>query len=793
MKEWTEIAQSNALPRWTPAAVKRPPMSVVRAGVAMNAAVLAIGIITLAGKLFQAPAMTTLGVGGKPLAAMVAIVAVIAAISEARVILSMDTEALHRFRRMFALVVTIVASATIFEYAVRGQWGIARHHYRIGDAVVVSPLAGSIAPATAVMLLVFGVASLTRTSRRFRDWSCKLETVLVGASWLIIIGYLFDATWFKGVGSAMHVAFAAAVIFFLLPVARLYSYPNDALGPLLASHRNHGFLTRRLLLTTLLVPLVLGFIQIWGYEQRYFDARTGTALLTAITAILLAGVSIFIARRMRDVEELAERNLDTVRWASAIVDSTHDAVISKDLEGEIFSWNTAAEQIYGYERAEMIGTNIRRIIPPDRENEFAWILEEIRAGRRVDLLETERVRRDGTRVAVGLTISPVHNKNGEIVGASAIGRELSEIRRTQAEAEKAKRLVSIGRLAAQIAHELNNVLMGIQPFAELLQKRLKDDAESQRFLGFITRAVKRGRNITHGVLKYSRKAEPKLRPVDVQKWGSDLVAEMWALVPAGVRIDFDTRATGFFDIDPDQMSQVLTNLVLNAADAMGKEGSLALRITQTGEDGLEIVVTDTGSGIEADNLEHLFEPLFTTKSTGTGLGLAVSHQIVSAHGGTIAIDSRLHHGTAVTIRLPHSRSKADQAAITPHARPTGRGGSAVVLVVDDEETVLEGLVATLELEGYVARRATNGAEALRESQRGVDAILLDVRLGAEDGREIHGQIRRAGVHAPIIFSTAHARTEDLGDFDDSPILLKPYSADDLYEALDKVLRAPAGR
>lgn len=752
-----------------------------------------VASVTLCGYVLGAPTLMTLGVGGKPLAAVVAILAAIAAMTESSVIASMNTQRLLRFRRALSVLIMILASATLFEYAVRGEWGIARHHYRIFEAVVVSPLAGVVAPATAVLLLIFGAASQLRTFERFRHWARWLETFLIIASWLIIIGYVFNAQAFKGAGFTTHVAFAAAIIFFLLPLSRLYAHPKDALGPLLASNRSHAFLARRLLLATMLVPLMLGLIQIWGYENGFFGIRTGMALLAAITAILLAGVSIFVSRRMRKIEEISERSLDAVRWASAIVDSTQDAVISMSLDEEVFSWNAAAKQIFGYERDEMIGSRIGATIPTDREKECDWIMEEIRAGRRVDMLETERLRKDGTRVAIVLTISPIRTKEGEVVGASAIGRELSEIRRMQAEAEKTKRLISIGRLAAQIAHELNNVLMGIQPFAELLQKRLKEDSESQRHLGFITRAVKRGRNITHGVLKYSRRTEPKLRPVDIGRWAGDLVAEMWALVPVGVRIDFEMKAAGFFDIDPDQMSQVLTNLVLNAADAMGKKGNLSLRIQPIGEDGLEIVITDTGAGIDAENLEHLFEPLFTTKSTGTGLGLAVSHQIVSAHGGTIGIESRVQQGTTVTIRLPHARSKSEPVEVSAAGVPVEHADAAVVLVVDDEETILEGLTATLELRGYVARRATNGEEALREAQRGVDAILLDVRLGPEDGRDVYRSIRGIGIEAPIIFSTGHAFTEDLSHFGDALVLLKPYSAEALYEALDKVLHRSAKR
>lgn len=218
--------------------------------------------------------------------------------------------------------------------------------------------------------------------------------------------------------------------------------------------------------------------------------------------------------------------------------------------------------------------------------------------------------------------------------------------------------MSIGRLATQIAHELNNVLMGIQPFVDLLKKRLAGDPDTQRSLSSISTAVKRGSGITHGVLKYARPVPPKLRDVDIRAWMENVHAELAGICGPGLVPQTIFETEGTVSLDPEQMDQVIVNLGTNARDAMqgsANDRSLTLTVRDGRPGGLEILVSDTGVGIAVRDMQYLFEPMFTTKQTGTGLGLAISHQIVGAHGGTIEVESQPGQGATFKVSLPYAR------------------------------------------------------------------------------------------------------------------------------------------
>jgi hypothetical protein len=241
----------------------------------------------------------------------------------------------------------------------------------------------------------------------------------------------------------------------------------------------------------------------------------------------------------------------------------------------------------------------------------------------------------------------------------------AEHRRMERQLEQAQRVNSLGRVAATAAHEFNNVLMGIQPFAEVIRGRARDDERISKAAEQIFNSIRRGKRVTEQILRFTRPSEPQLEVTDMAKWLTVIEPELRGVAGSSVQITaLMPREQLLVRCDPAQMQQVVTNLVINARDAMPGGGAITLTLaTSTREDNLfmglseherfvHLTVRDTGTGIAPEMLDQIFEPLFTTKHSGTGLGLAVARQVITQHGGFIFAENVPDGGTAFHIFLP---------------------------------------------------------------------------------------------------------------------------------------------
>lgn len=275
---------------------------------------------------------------------------------------------------------------------------------------------------------------------------------------------------------------------------------------------------------------------------------------------------------------------------------------------------------------------------------------------------------EAERDAAGV-ITQVHGSFQDITDRMAAAEAL---RLSGKQLERANRLASLGRLAATIAHEFNNVLMGIQPFADVIARTAGSQENLVKAAGHITSSVKRGKRITQEILRFSQPAQPVLQPVSLQSWLRELEVEVRPLLPGEITLVVDAGPSPVEVLgDPSQLQQVFVNLLLNAKDAMPNGGRLAVSAMVDSDDAVypfgyveqpsrfvRLVVSDTGGGMSSETMEHIFEPLFTTKQTGTGLGLAVTHQVVRGHGGEIFVESEEGHGTSFHLFLPRANGAA---------------------------------------------------------------------------------------------------------------------------------------
>lgn len=506
----------------------------------------------------------------------------------------------------------------------------------------------------------------------------------------------------------------------------------------------------------------------------------------------------------REISERKRLEAGNARLA-AIVECSEDAIISKALTGVVETWNSGAERIYGYSAGEAIGRNIAFLLPRHRTHEEQAILAQVARGERVQHFETTRLRKDGTLIDVSVTISPIHDRTGRIIGASHIARDITERRALEEQMRQTQRLESVGVLAGGIAHDFNNLLTGIIGNGSLIGEELPRESRSREFLDGLMAAAHRAADLTAQLLAYSGRGRFVIGPVNLSAVISEINVLLRASVPRNVtvRLDLDD-ALPPVEADRNQIHQLLMNLIINGAEAVGEErpGTVAVR---TGKEFLDegyiraaladtglmpgeyvwVEVRDDGCGMDEQTKARIFDPFFTTKFMGRGLGLAAALGIVKGHKGAVRVYSTPGHGTTFKVFLPAS-------AVPPPAEPVRERDT--VLVVDDEEMVRQVSKAALETRGYSVLLAVNGREGvdLVRTVPAISLVILDITMpvmaGEEALREMHA-IRR---DLPVILSSGHSESEAKRRFERHEIagfLQKPYTSTVVRQKVDAILRA----
>jgi PAS domain S-box-containing protein len=482
---------------------------------------------------------------------------------------------------------------------------------------------------------------------------------------------------------------------------------------------------------------------------------------------------------------------------AAIVDSSDDAIISTDLHGTMTSWNRGAERIFGYTAAEAIGRPIMMLLPHDRMPEEATILETLVRGERIDHFETERITKDGRRIHVSLSLSPIKDRSGHVVGGAKIARDISFRRLAEQQREQAFTQEHHGRTLAEaanrakdaflavVSHELRSPLSPILSWSRLLRMKVLDEAKSARALETIERSARTQAQLIDDLLDLSRIVAGKLRlqvgPVELASVVEQAIEVARPAADAKqIRLQtiLDTEA-GVISGDPGRLQQVVWNLLSNAVKFTPKGGRIQITVERINSH-VEIVVSDTGQGIPTEFLAHPFERFEqaqsgTTRSHGgLGLGLAIVRHIVELHGGTVFAESAGEgQGATFTVKLPRTifmrtageserRHPTLGALPEPGALPSVYGLRA--LVVDDEPDSNEVVSTVLGAAGAEVRVAASAAEGLEQLKQWTpDVIVSDIGMSHEDGymflAKLHALPGEAA-HIPVVALTAYATTDD---------------------------------
>lgn len=418
-------------------------------------------------------------------------------------------------------------------------------------------------------------------------------------------------------------------------------------------------------------PMILGKIRA-GHRIEHYETerlhKSGLRLQVSVSTSPIrdsSGRVIGASKIARDISE--RRRLENARRIlAAIVESSDDAIISKNLDGIIISWNEAAERVLGYKAEEIIGQSVLRIIPAELHHEEPGIISRLRDGQRIEHFETRRRRKNGDIFPASLTVSPIRNEAGEVIGGSKILRDISDRKAAEAALLEKERLAAAGRLAATLAHEVNNPLESITNLAYLLSQHQGLDGEASGYADTLLKEVQRAGDITRQTLGYYRESKIPV-PVSLREIVDHVVVSKRKKIDdKKLNVGMQFTSAAMVQGRPGELRQVLDNVIQNAVDAVPFGGHICVRTADSPDGRVRLEICDDGPGIPRDVLTRLFDPFFTTKSDkGSGLGLWVSRAIMVKHGGSVTVHTdpqAQQWRTVFQLELPAPAARAQAPA-----------------------------------------------------------------------------------------------------------------------------------
>jgi PAS domain S-box-containing protein len=533
----------------------------------------------------------------------------------------------------------------------------------------------------------------------------------------------------------------------------------------------------------LVVPILVDGTT-WG-AIGFDDCVSERVFSAGETDALRAAASLFAAAIARERSEAALREHE--QKLRAVFDTALDAIFITDDERRYVDVNPAACEYYGVARRDLVGMRIDDFLPPHKletlEEDWAAYL----AGGPI-LAEWEIQRADGTVRVAEASAHPNFLPGLHI----AFFRDVTERRRLESELAHAQRLDSLGRLAGGVAHDFNNLLTGITGYASLLLERANGDGELRRDLTEIKRAADRAAELTKQLLAFGRRQVLKPRPLDLNAVLADTTLLLRRLLGEHVQLELRTAAgLGTVRADPGQIEQVVVNLAVNARDAMPDGGTVVVETRNAG-DHVELAVSDTGVGMDEDTRARVFEPFFTTREQGVGLGLASVYGIVHQSGGEVTVESAPGAGTTFVIRLPLVTEAAERPA--PAAAPDETNGSGTILLVEDEDVVRELARRVLERQGYTVLTCANGAEAVEladSDDRRIDLLLTDVVMPGLRGYEVAQRVSATRPGIKILYMSGYAEEALVGraTINGTALIEKPFAIDALTRRVRETLES----
>jgi PAS domain S-box-containing protein len=480
-----------------------------------------------------------------------------------------------------------------------------------------------------------------------------------------------------------------------------------------------------------------------------------------------------------------------------LVEDVTEILFTVDRDGCFVSLNRSFERSTGYRIEEWIGRPFADLFMPHSVSAAVDHFTQALAGHERIIHEYDLRAQSGAVVTVEVSWQPRYVQ-GVVTGTIGMARDVTEQRNIARKLEEAKRMSSLGQVAASLAHEFNNVLMGIQPFVEVIRRTHPATPAVRDALDHITRAIGRGKRASQEILRFVNPKEPQLTAIDALVWLPSLLGQLMAALPSTIALssamDPEVR---FLLGDREQLDQVVTNLVFNARDAIEGTGTIHVDVASACSPGsssaeakfVQISVSDDGPGIAPAILDRIFEPLFTTKRNGTGLGLPIAQRLIERHGGMLTAENRPEGGSAFHLLVPAAEAPSPFTQPLASATP----GVTRILLVEDDHSVGTGLEELLNSEGYEATWVTAVGDACAAARRTRPQVaIIDVNLPDGNGVDLIPLLRAEHADLPIVFSTGHVELNLSNEKNRILALMKPYEFSDLVRAIGAVT-APAAR
>jgi PAS domain S-box-containing protein len=519
-----------------------------------------------------------------------------------------------------------------------------------------------------------------------------------------------------------------------------------------------------------------------------------------------AGKCTHFAAIERDITESKQAE-EQIAEQAAFLDKARDAILVRDLEGRILFWNNGAERMYGWTRQEAIGQNIGRLLYSDPKTFEKFNGLAISQGEWNG--ELHHLTKDRRELTIEARWTLIRDNEGNPKSVLAINTDITEKKKIEAQFMRAQRMESIGTLAGGVAHDLNNILAPIMMSIDIL-KTISDHPQAMTILETIEVSAKRGADIVRQVLSFARGLEGQRIEVQPKHLLKDLENIIKDTFPKDIRLQFSMpNETWTILGDPTQVHQILLNLCVNARDAMPNGGNLTIGVENCVLDEqyaamniqakpgryVNISVTDSGTGMPADLIDKIFEPFFTTKALnkGTGLGLSTVMAIVKSHDGIINVYSEPGKGTTFKVYLPAIEASLEARKEQSEVISLPRGNGEMILVVDDEASILTITSQTLQAFGYRVVTAMDGADALSvyvQNRNEIAVVLTDMMMPVLDGPATIHALLRINPAVKIIAASGLNANGGVAQASGAGIkhfLTKPYTAGTLLKAMRAIL------
>jgi PAS domain S-box-containing protein len=527
----------------------------------------------------------------------------------------------------------------------------------------------------------------------------------------------------------------------------------------------------------------------------------------AITLSIAVTVLLFLFVWMRILKKQVEKRTTELRESEEkyrlLIENQTDLIVKVGLDGKFQFISQSYCKMFGKTEAELIGHNFLPLVHPEDQAATSKAMEALYHPPYTAYIEQRAMTKNGWKWLAWMDTA-VLDETQKIISIIGVGRDITDLKNMEEELRQAHKMESIGTLAGGIAHDFNNILGIIIGNSELALEDTPDWNPVHDRIQEIKTASLRAKDIVKQLLSFSRKTKQAQQPLDIVPVIKESVKLIRSSMPSSIRIQ-ETYPENCSPVlaDATQIHQVIFNLCTNAAHAMSRgNGVLEISVNNTARESvpgnyIELIVKDTGSGIDSKILEKIFDPYFTTKDfgKGTGMGLALVHGIVKNHGGHIHVESEPGKGTCFSLLFP-----AITASVLKEPEPftkTHPGGTETLLFVDDEQSIVDMTKQILQKLGYTVEAKTSPQKALevfKADPAHFDLVISDMTMPQMDGMTLSEKIKALRPDIPIIICTGHSSIEDEKKASAAGIAayaLKPITMSEMAKLIREVLDTPA--